>query len=102
MTFNWWNLGYLSWIVLAFTLFGAISGTIRVLTSGSKSGYRQQPMQNYSSDQSPISIHEGYDDDSSYTFNSDREHERYCPECGSPLEPNDAFCRNCGQKIYDY
>ena len=23
----------------------------------------------------------------------------YCPECGSPLDPGDSFCRVCGRRL---
>lgn len=26
-------------------------------------------------------------------------HARFCPECGSPMEPGSAFCENCGHKL---
>lgn len=27
---------------------------------------------------------------------------KYCPQCGTPLEPNNKFCGNCGRRLSDY
>ena len=27
---------------------------------------------------------------------------KYCPQCGTPLEPNYKFCMNCGTRLSDY
>jgi hypothetical protein len=114
LIFGWWQGSWWVWLILGFSFLTALTSTIRYISRTKKrsaDSYADSP-DSYSSSHT----YDGYEPTNAYETNTEtiEAHEtptkpisygaknqkvNYCPYCGSPIEPGDEFCKNCGANI---
>ena len=94
---NWWHNAWWVWAILGFSLIGAISTTLRFLSS------RFDNVSNveYDSDV-PASV----DTTTEVVYQTEYETKeqtstatRYCKNCGGAIEQPSQYCASCGEEI---
>lgn len=100
---NWWHNAWWVWIILGFSLIGAVSTTFRYLASGSTNYSTYNSNTEYSSGtelhQQPIdSSVEQYDSRVS-TKDYTPTNVRFCKNCGGAIDSTSQFCASCGEEL---
>ncbi len=100
---NWWHNAWWVWLILGFSLIGAISTTFRYLASGSANYSVRKSDSEYSSD---TGIHHQSIESSEQQNDSKLSAKaytpinvRFCKNCGGAIENPSQFCASCGEEL---
>ncbi len=100
---GWWHNAWWVWMIIGFSLIGAVSSTLRYVAYGFSSVPQEAEVRHYSTDL----------DTSDYIIESDPTHKpqvptpnasnnaKFCKFCGEAKEENSQYCSNCGLEIDD-
>lgn len=93
---NWWHNAWWVWVILGFSLIGAISTTLRFFASR----FSDVSDVEYDSD-IPTSV--AITESVYQTEYSSKEQTstaiRYCKNCGAAIEQPSQYCASCGEEI---
>ncbi len=100
---NWWHNAWWVWLILGFSLIGAISATLKYYTSGSDNLSEQNSGSEHSLD---AEKHHQFNNSSQEQYSSKLSTEEYtptiskfCNNCGGAIEKPSQFCASCGEEL---
>ncbi|MHA1211962.1 MAG: hypothetical protein ACTSSH_05825 [Candidatus Heimdallarchaeota archaeon] len=97
VTFGWWHNAIWVWIIIGFSLLGAISTSIRFFIFAS-SRISQHPETRYYSENNVQEYIPESDSSLMPTRGEEESHKtkRFCKYCGVEITGSGEFCQNCG------
>jgi len=100
---NWWHNAWWVWLILGFSLIGAISTTFRYLASGSDNYSTRKSDSEYSSateiNHQPVSSSEQQYDSREATKDYTPTSVNFCKNCGGAIDNPSQFCASCGEEL---
>lgn len=100
---DWWHNAWWVWLILGFSLIGAISTTLKYLASGSDNYSKHNSNFDQPSDaeilQQPIGSSEQQYNSKLSTRGYTPTDVKYCKNCGGAIETTSQFCASCGEEL---
>ena len=103
LVIDWWSGAWWVWLILGFSLIGAISTTFRYLASGSDNYSTRKLESEYSSateiNQQSVSSSEQQYDSREATKDYTPTSVNFCKNCGGAIDNPSQFCASCGEEL---
>lgn len=97
---GWWHNAWWVFMILGFSLIGAISASIRFLFIGPRGlpEYQEERMEHISTNVEAKVISNSYTQGEQLQ-SKELSSAKYCKNCGTGINESGSFCPNCGEAL---
>lgn len=96
---SWWHNAWWAWLIIAVSLFGAITTTLRSIANRSESMVITESDDHSTS----FAYHYQTDDENSNNINTEthsfESSSKYCKNCGAEVSDTNRYCAFCGEVV---